>query len=263
MKWFKHMSCSHTDEKLCKLTDAYGLEGYGFYWFMLEKVSSILDATGQPEVTYSVKKWANSLDIPAQTFKKLTQKCCELGLFLCEFRNSLGEVQQEFVGRNNELLLTVKIPNLLKYRDNYSQDKKRNLEASSKELPSKEVEEEVEVDRDKKEGATRTPAKDKRQSVEKKIFGENGNVKLTMQEYERLCEKYGKEDTDDAITFLDLHIGAKGKDEYKNHNLALQKWVFDAVRERKAKSQTVSSKNYVVLPNGRVRYTSGPMAGAI
>jgi hypothetical protein len=69
----------------------------------------------------------------------------------------------------------------------------------------------------------------------KQQFGENGFVRLTPEENAKLCEKFGPEQTAKAIAFLDLHIGAKGHDPYKSHNLALQKWVFDAVREREAK----------------------------
>lgn len=71
--------------------------------------------------------------------------------------------------------------------------------------------------------------------AEKSRFGENGNVLLTQEEHDSLCQKFTAELTAKAIAFLDLHIGAKGKDDYKSHNLALQKWVFDAVNEREAK----------------------------
>jgi len=84
-----------------------------------------------------------------------------------------------------------------------------------------------------------TPSTAKPDSGKKK-HGENGNVLLTQEEHEALCQKFSPELTEKAIAFLDLHIGAKGKDEYKSHNLALQKWVFDAVKEREAKSARAS-----------------------
>ncbi len=70
---------------------------------------------------------------------------------------------------------------------------------------------------------------------EKDRYGENGKVLLTRTQYENLCARFGKETTGKAIALLDLHIGAKGRDDYKDHNLALQKWVFDAVKEREAR----------------------------
>lgn len=77
-------------------------------------------------------------------------------------------------------------------------------------------------------------------SAGKTAFGENGNVFLTQAEHDNLCRKFTPELTEKAIAFLDLHIGAKGKDEYKSHNLAMQKWVFDAVKEREAKKARAS-----------------------
>ncbi len=115
--------------------DRCGLEGYGFYWFMLETVASLLESEGKPEVTYSVRKWSSILALPPQTFKKLMQNCCESGLVSCEFRKSSGELLHEFEGRNNEVLLTVKIPNLLKYRDEYSSKKKSKSGQTPKENP--------------------------------------------------------------------------------------------------------------------------------
>ena len=63
---------------------------------------------------------------------------------------------------------------------------------------------------------------------------------LTRSQYENLCSRFGRVETDKAIALLDLHIGAKGRDDYKDHNLALQKWVFDAVKEREARQARAS-----------------------
>ncbi len=75
---------------------------------------------------------------------------------------------------------------------------------------------------------------------EKSRYGENGNVLLTREEHAGLCRKFTPELTQKAIAFLDLHIGAKGRNEYKSHNLAMQKWVFDAVKEREFRQARAS-----------------------
>lgn len=79
------------------------------------------------------------------------------------------------------------------------------------------------------------------EAPQKLPFGENAKVRLTQAQHDNLCEKFGKELTQKAIALLDLHIGAKGKDPYADHNLALQKWVFDAVKEREAKQAARAS----------------------
>lgn len=71
----------------------------------------------------------------------------------------------------------------------------------------------------------------------KTAFGENGFVLLTEDEKVKLDAEYGQTKAGEAIAYLDLHIGAKGKDPYKSHYLAMKKWVFDAVQERSSRRQ--------------------------
>lgn len=76
------------------------------------------------------------------------------------------------------------------------------------------------------------------QKGDKNPYGEHGNVLLTATEYQRLCSGHGGQlRVDKAIALLDLHIGAKGKDTYKSHYMAMKKWVFDALEEKDAKSR--------------------------
>lgn len=93
------------------------------------------------------------------------------------------------------------------------------------------VDQATEPDPPKKKPAAKKAEPDKRQ------FGECGNVRLTLQELEKLNEQYGVDATGDAITFLDQHIGAKGKDPYASHYLALKKWVFTAVEEKRRRTE--------------------------
>lgn len=65
-------------------------------------------------------------------------------------------------------------------------------------------------------------------------YGEYKHVLLTNDEYERLAKDYGNDITRSAIQYLDEYIEMKGT-KYKNHNLALRKWVFDALKEKKGK----------------------------
>ena len=60
-------------------------------------------------------------------------------------------------------------------------------------------------------------------------YGEYQHVLLTESERERLINDFGKDDTLAAIKYLDEYIEMKGA-KYKNHNLVMRKWVFDAVK---------------------------------
>ena len=78
-----------------------------------------------------------------------------------------------------------------------------------------------------------SPSEKKKPS--KKCFGEFKHVRLTEDEFNRLENEYGSVNTEEAIKYLDEYIEMKGT-KYKNHNLVLRKWVFDAVKEKKIKS---------------------------
>lgn len=70
----------------------------------------------------------------------------------------------------------------------------------------------------------------------KNIYGEYKHVRLTQEQFNKLVSDYGEEKALDAIKFLDEYIEMKGY-KAKNHNLAIRKWVFDAVEEAKKKGK--------------------------
>lgn len=69
-------------------------------------------------------------------------------------------------------------------------------------------------------------------NIIKHIYGEYKHVRLTDEEYKKLIEEYGETPTKDAIKYLDEYIEMKGA-SYKNHNLVLRKWVYEAVKSKK------------------------------
>jgi len=66
----------------------------------------------------------------------------------------------------------------------------------------------------------------------KHIYGEYKHVRLSDNEYQKLCEEYGDIDTGRAIRYLDEYIEMKGY-KAKSHYLCIRKWVFDAVKREK------------------------------
>lgn len=65
-------------------------------------------------------------------------------------------------------------------------------------------------------------------------YGEFQNVLLTDNEYENLANSFGIELRDKAIKLLDEYIEEKGY-KSKSHNLAIRRWVIDAVKEKSKK----------------------------
>lgn len=90
---------------------------------------------------------------------------------------------------------------------------------------------------------SRKKSAEKKPSIEKPIksaYGSQNNVMLTHDELDRLRAKF-PDDADDAIEYLSKYIAEKG---YKSasHNLAIQRWVIDAVKERKVKTGNAGGK---------------------
>lgn len=81
---------------------------------------------------------------------------------------------------------------------------------------------------------------------QKHQYGEYKHVLLTDAEHDRLCADYGIDTTSEAIKFLDAYIEEKGY-KSKSHNLALRRWVFDALKDKPKKnkwSAKVDNRNY-------------------
>lgn len=65
-------------------------------------------------------------------------------------------------------------------------------------------------------------------------YGVNENIILSITDYEKLKVDFGEQKTKQAIDYLSnwgLEKPSKFK-EYKNHNLALRRWVFDAIEKK-------------------------------
>ena len=90
---------------------------------------------------------------------------------------------------------------------------------------------------DNKQVTTDEEYKEIKEINKRNIYGEYKHVLLTKDQFEKLVSDFGEKETLDAIKFLDEYIEMKGY-KAKNHNLALRKWVFDAVRKEKAKTQS-------------------------
>jgi DNA-binding transcriptional MocR family regulator len=75
----------------------------------------------------------------------------------------------------------------------------------------------------------------------KRKYGEYKNVLLTDDEYNRLKNDYNN--YEELIRFLDEYIEMKGY-KAKSHNLAIRKWVVDAVNEYNKKHQENKLPNW-------------------
>ena len=102
----------------------------------------------------------------------------------------------------------------------------RTIEGQKKTMSDKsksieiELEKEIEIDKEKKE----KPIHHK--------YGEYNHVLLTDEQYKKLCDDYGEENTKLAIKKVDEYCQQYGK-SYKDYNLTLRKWGYDGIKTKK------------------------------
>lgn len=135
MKWLKHMTSTWDDERVARLVKSGGVEGmaaYGVWWRVLEIVAGQMDGKSEIcAVTYDVTRWSLLLSLRGSHVRHWLEKLVVTGLVTAEWSGSE---------------ITVTIPKLLKYRDEYSQ--------KSRQTPHKEVEgEQIQKEKKNKEHA--------------------------------------------------------------------------------------------------------------
>lgn len=120
MRWFKHMTKSWNDEKIAMAVELGGLEAYGLYFRLLEIVAGNMEGDCPPVCEYSVKRFARECNLLAIKFERLLKvlEKCKL-VSVTRF----------------EQLLKVEIPNIAKYRDEYSARQAKELTKNRELLP--------------------------------------------------------------------------------------------------------------------------------
>jgi len=93
--------------------------------------------------------------------------------------------------------------------------------------------------------STELPQKSSKKKIEKELFGELENVKLTNEEYQKLIDKFGDKNTNILIFELDTYIGSKG-DKYKSHYATLLNW---------AKRKWEQQEEKKIIKNNNIAFT--------
>ena len=141
MKWFKHMTDSHDDEKLAALLAAHGLEGYGFWWMVVALVAKQIPKDGNvPEVSYPVSTWLRLTGVyHHKKFRMFVECMNNLALISATSNQHLANIY----ALSTKDVLTISIPNILKFRDEYSK-KSRHKKESVRSKMEMEMEMEME-----------------------------------------------------------------------------------------------------------------------
>jgi hypothetical protein len=134
MRWMKHLTTARNDERLQEIRSQYGPEGYGLWWLICEIVAEQMDETDKCEVSYPMSAWAAKLQISKRKTTDFFRELSDIYLIFLEYDNS------NCVGK-----IKIKIPKLLKYRDEYSKKLRTNSGVTPDKIRSKkEIEKEIE-----------------------------------------------------------------------------------------------------------------------
>ena len=230
--YFPHDSNAKDDPKCSMLIEQLGLEGYGIYWVLVETLRD------QPNYRYPL----SMLSIIARKYNTTAEKVRVVvgnyGLFTVttdEFFLS------ESLCRRMERVESMREANRAK---GLKSGEVRRLLAQGKitvvepvlNCGSTGVEPVLNC------GSTGVePGMNKRKEIKEKktklkdIYGTYQNVKLTSAEYDRLKNEFSN--ADEAINFFSKWIEEKGGTKSKDHNLAIRRWVIDAVSKNKGGSK--------------------------
>jgi hypothetical protein len=117
VRWIKHLSTAHSDSAISTILEVMGPEGYGIYWLLLEQLAVTMDGSDfVPEQIHSELQWAHLLHCSTRKFRKFFETALELRLICAEIE---PELQQNCAKRPYRRM-RIAVPNLLKYRDEYS-----------------------------------------------------------------------------------------------------------------------------------------------
>lgn len=178
MRWFKHLSRAHLDEAHTALIAEHGLECYGFYWLLLEVVSESMDKTDKCSATHPLPQWSRLLYSHHNKVAKYFSALAGSGLIevhtQCGTQSlpyplpsgyptpyptpyppvttpSNGKVASE----SGQSKVKVTIPNLLKYRDEYSKKSGHSTDECPESVGSKiERQKQIQIQKEKEEENT-------------------------------------------------------------------------------------------------------------
>lgn len=112
MKWFKHDSDAHRNQKLEDLIALYGVEAYGVYWIILELIAEKMDKSNKCSLRLETKKWARKCNISLKKFEKTI-------IFLSEFSENFKN-NPVFSVKKDGIFTTIECNKLLIKRDDYT-----------------------------------------------------------------------------------------------------------------------------------------------
>jgi hypothetical protein len=162
MRWMKHLALASEDEKIAVLIEQHGPEGYGMYWLLLETVAASMQPKSDAcDLTYSELRWSQKLRSSVRKTRSILRSMHDLRLIVLLAlpgdrqivplsSTDLRPISTQSTGNR----LRIEVPNLLKYRDEYS-EKSRHV---ADKVPPRVDREQIQIEREIESEPTLFPA---------------------------------------------------------------------------------------------------------
>jgi hypothetical protein len=143
VRWVKHLTTAHKDPEVDALLERFGATAYGVYWLIVEEIASAMEpGRDAPEAIRSVQKWAHICRVQPRVFRKIIARLA---------------VHLMIVSETDDKRLKIIVPNILKYRDEYSR-KSGHAPDPTKTQTGADAKEELAGAQTEEQNATRIPA---------------------------------------------------------------------------------------------------------
>lgn len=218
--YFSHDANARQDEKILMLRADHGWEGYGIYWALVEMMFESSDTSLHHN---KIKGIAVSYNIDITLLEAVINTCITENLFVSNGDTFWSE-------------------SLLRRKSIYKESKQKKSEAGKKGMQkrwaNKQSDNTVITDDNtvitKDNKGKEKKVKEIKEKETKKEYADF--VTLTEDEYSKLLEKFGEEDTKDRIERLSFYKGSKGA-KYKSDYMTILNW---AKKEEKSKPKPVA-----------------------
>lgn len=123
MKWIKHTTSCSNDPKIRAVIAEFGPHGYAAYWLIIEQIAAEFDGNSRTHfLKNSEKFWKNITFFSQNKFLSYISFCKKIGLF-----------DHQIDGKE----ITIFIPNLLKYGDEFTRKVASKNKKNSGQTPDK------------------------------------------------------------------------------------------------------------------------------
>lgn len=103
-----------------------------------------------------------------------------------------------------------------------------------------DIEKNKETEKEEENKSPDKPAESPPKKPPKKSFGEYQHIRLTQEQFDKLCDDYSEATIHEYIQRMDEWLQLNGKKPYKDFNLALRNWLNrDNVKKRSEKNESI------------------------